>query len=594
MTLTTGATLQGGRYTIQEILSHTPTEVTYRAIHQLLDQPVLIKTLRVEAFEEDIRGTVQANFAIAASRFAQCVHPHLARVVDCFYEAETPYLVWETVAGESLRSRLETHTSADLPVALRELRELVGAVQQLHDHRLVHGAIAPDAIYYRPQSGEAMLTNVDLAGALPPLSGADPTGVKADLRGLALVFYSRLIGEMADGTLLGTAQSLPVLQVCQPDLPTAVESAILVGLNPHVPDAPTSVSAWLTRIETALGNVPEPSTPPTCSDSSLDLGWPAYAVAEPPAMSQPELLQLSIFSPEDGVASSEVTSEDWILENPACRLDAHAPAAPVAPAAREATDSPKAGWRSPRWMSLFTRTRSWVPATLGLTAIAAAFGGGYLGLALRLQDADQLESTPILGSEIFGRDQAFPPTDNWPTPSRQQRAATEEVLFEPAAPDLYAPSRPGSGRDSTVHALEETTPRNNAVADPELLTNLESEADENFSDWEMPPLVPGDELLEVPTPPVGTGAQPGDADAPSRKKPAPVDGLPPILTDPALGDRPPVETPLSPNTPSPEPLPASDASSFPTPTVVPATPLPDFEPVPQDVSQTDPAAPDVL
>ncbi|MGF1495648.1 MAG: protein kinase [Elainellaceae cyanobacterium] len=586
MTLTTGATLQGGRYTIQGACHHTQVEVTYGATHQLLDQPVLIKTLRLEAFAAAEQAAVQASFAIAASRFAQCVHPHLARVIDCFYEADTPYLVWETIAGESLRSRVESQGPARPQEALQELRQLAGAVQQLHDHGLVHGAIAPGAVYYRPKSGEVVLTEVNLAGALLPATTVNRAGMRADLRGLAVVFYSRLIGDTVDGALLGTAQSLPVLQARQPDLAAAVEQAILLGLEAGTDAAPLNVSTWLVQVEAALQSAPLTVTPPAIAPTvpSISMGQNSPPGTGLAAMSSPEQLRLDVFPPE-----MTQTDTDPPLANPACPVNAHSPAAPIpAEPLGQAAVAKKSAERSPLWLGLLPPSRPWIPLTLGMTAIAAAFGGGYLGLALRLQDAEQLESAPILGSEIFGRDQAFPPTDNWPTPSRRQRAAAEDILFEPVAPEPHAPALPPSRQDSTVNAIEQAPPPRPAVTDPELLTNLESDG-ESFSVWESMPLT-SEENPELSNSPEAADP-PGEAETPSRKKPITLpDAIPPAV-DPPTGDRlPPLEAPPPLSPPPAEGLPSSDSSTLLPPTVAPSTPLPEFESAPQDVSHRAPVS----
>ncbi|NJR39670.1 MAG: hypothetical protein HC781_13705 [Leptolyngbyaceae cyanobacterium CSU_1_4] len=69
--------------------------------------------------------------------------------------------------------------------------------------------------------------------------------------------------------------------------------------------------------------------------------------------------------------------------------------------------------------------RQWMPLALMMTALITGFGGAGLGLALRFKPTPPGNSNRSLSSGWFGREQSFPPQQDWPI--------TE-------TPNLYSPS----------------------------------------------------------------------------------------------------------------------------------------------------------
>lgn len=82
-------------------------------------------------------------------------------------------------------------------------------------------------------------------------------------------------------------------------------------------------------------------------------------------------------------------------------------------------------WNGPRWLQFKRR----IPLLLGTTSIVAALSGGFLGYVFRMQDVEKLEQSPLFGNEIFGRDQEFLPSDDWPGLSTRFESRPT-VLFE--------------------------------------------------------------------------------------------------------------------------------------------------------------------
>ncbi|HEY9659995.1 MAG TPA: hypothetical protein V6C65_16180, partial [Allocoleopsis sp.] len=95
MKLTVGATLQDGKYAIQEVVTQNDWSISYKATHTFLDQTVLLQTFSETAQQ-------QPDFAQLAQQFIQRVR-HLAKhpgtnnlhVLDCFKEGNLPFVVLE-------------------------------------------------------------------------------------------------------------------------------------------------------------------------------------------------------------------------------------------------------------------------------------------------------------------------------------------------------------------------------------------------------------------------------------------------------------------------------------------------------------------
>ncbi|MGK7889465.1 MAG: hypothetical protein AB4042_09025, partial [Leptolyngbyaceae cyanobacterium] len=140
-------------------------------------------------------------------------------------------------------------------------------------------------------------------------------------------------------------------------------------------------------------------------------------VAENPT----ELSHPSSQSPETRTVS-EIASE------PGCQLE-------NSEVQSEKVTQPEQAAQSPHWFR-----RTWLPYLLGATSIVAIASGGLFGYTFRVQDAEQLQQSPIFGSELFGSDQDFPPSTHWPGVDSGDVDASEIVLFEqPASPRRSRP-----------------------------------------------------------------------------------------------------------------------------------------------------------
>lgn len=121
MTLTTGTTLQDGKYLIQAVLHQDDWGTTYQAVHTPLDQPVVVQTVHPdqrrgttkpsgsEDCPQDSGATPRVTTAAMTDHQQQLMEevrrrfkaqlPATVPIVDCFWEDNAPYVVLSLPQG---------------------------------------------------------------------------------------------------------------------------------------------------------------------------------------------------------------------------------------------------------------------------------------------------------------------------------------------------------------------------------------------------------------------------------------------------------------------------------------------------------------
>lgn len=93
MKLKAGTTLQNHKYVVEEVLQQDELEMTCRAIHTLLDQPVILQTFSETGRQRSDFAQLQQQFLDRMRHLAQHPTPDTVQVLDCFKEAELPIVV---------------------------------------------------------------------------------------------------------------------------------------------------------------------------------------------------------------------------------------------------------------------------------------------------------------------------------------------------------------------------------------------------------------------------------------------------------------------------------------------------------------------
>src|ERR671927_506985 len=96
-------TLLSGRFRLEERVGSGGMSTVYRAFDETLERWVAIKLLT-----RDITGDEDQieRFRREARAVARLNHPHVVTVIDAGEDDGTPYIVFEYVAGETLKDRI--------------------------------------------------------------------------------------------------------------------------------------------------------------------------------------------------------------------------------------------------------------------------------------------------------------------------------------------------------------------------------------------------------------------------------------------------------------------------------------------------------
>lgn len=159
-----------GRYEVSGLLGAGAMGNVYLARDPELDRAVAIKTVRYASLPSDSLDTFLERFRNEARAAARLHHPNVVQIFDVG-EADTlgPYLVFEYVAGASLKQILRHRgpLRADRVVQLAE--EVASALALAHSHGIIHRDIKPDNLLITDEGhakladfGVARIPNADL------------------------------------------------------------------------------------------------------------------------------------------------------------------------------------------------------------------------------------------------------------------------------------------------------------------------------------------------------------------------------------------------------------------------------------------------
>jgi serine/threonine-protein kinase len=461
MTLTVGSTLQSGKYVIQAMADYGELEVVYHARHTPLNQMVVLKTLNENLRDHADFDTFRQRLIEAATHLARCQHPNLVRVLDCFEDQGIPYVALEHVAGQSLADVVRGGQPLSAAQALLYTRQIGLAVNHIHQQGLIYRGVEPRSIIRNYGTDHIVLTGAGVvtlwpvgvansespsdAAHLPAFLGATSGTPTSDISAIARTLFFLLTG---DRLLDADSLERSTLRQQHPHLPTSIEEAIRRAITHAAAVPPVDLMEWLASLEhTFTQSIEQPFPCPT----------PVSSIAT------------RAVSPNSGTQT--LISPQGDLPNQGRLID---------------------------YQPIKLRPKPWIGIGLVATSVAAAGIGAYLGFSLRFQETSQLSRSPILGREIFGSEQSFAPSNQWPGLDSDE-ISTSRVLFERSGTrSSYSDSPEPDLVESPL--LEEETIL--AEPDPAIGSDTISDA---VDDWkvEFSPLPPLDSTEPaVPAPPI--------------------------------------------------------------------------------------------
>ena len=270
----------------------------YLARDRRLKRQVAVKVLHPAT---EPSAEAQERFSREAELLARLSHPSLPKVLDFFLTEEGAAMVMEYIAGPDLGEVVKEARRKGRRLPIEQVRgwaeALCDALTYLHlqEPPILHRDIKPNNIKLAPD-GTIRLVDFGIALALPDadddehtmtepralgtlpylpleqygadLSDSDP---RTDLYGLGATLYHLVTGQQplsAQERFLRPERFQPP-SALRPDLPPAIESAILRAMALKPEERPTSAALFKQMLMGELPAAEPPPPPPTLAEALL-------------------------------------------------------------------------------------------------------------------------------------------------------------------------------------------------------------------------------------------------------------------------------------------------------------------------------------
>ncbi|MFM7424710.1 MAG: serine/threonine protein kinase [Elainella sp.] len=456
-----GKRLQGGKYTLDELLGQGGFGVTFKATHHLLGQRVVIKTLNLLNQTHPQFSKMEQQFQDEARRLALCVHPNIVRVNDFFEEDGAPYLVMDYIPGQTLEQIVFPNQPLDEATAIYYMRQVGDALAVVHQNGLLHRDIKPQNLILRQGTQEVILIDFGIAREFTDGKTQTHTSLisegyapieqyvmqerrtpATDVYGLAATLYALLTAQVPQASILRDRRPMPDPRDLRPDLSGAVNQAILRGMAVEARYRPSTVAEWLALLpgeplETRATAPPRYGSPSTAPTVAVSPASPRPRTGRPARLRRTTGSTQVVVTQSPSQLPAQPPSQSPAQSSPRARVPVPGRAGRGNPSAANIGSAPTAA--SP---SLRRRWRGGL--ILGLGTVAAVTGIAVWSALAPAPDAPPEQPAPVVepaspDPSLEAPAPAPSPVEPSPEPVEPEPEAVQE---EPAPVELPSPVEP--------------------------------------------------------------------------------------------------------------------------------------------------------
>ena len=147
-----------GRYRVDRLLGAGSMGFVVAAWHLELDQPVALKLLNPDVFEQ---GEATMRFRREVRAAARIKSEHVCRVIDVgTLEHGAPYMVMELLDGNNLEEELQQRGPLPVPEAVLYILEAVEALAEAHAAGIIHRDLKPANLFVARRADRSRLLKV--------------------------------------------------------------------------------------------------------------------------------------------------------------------------------------------------------------------------------------------------------------------------------------------------------------------------------------------------------------------------------------------------------------------------------------------------
>jgi len=269
------------RYELEEIVGTGGMSSVYRAHDRLLERSVALKVLhdRYSADEEYVE-----RFRREARAAARLSHPNIVTVIDRGEQDGRQFIVFEHVAGETLKDVVEREGPLPVRRVIELGIEIANALAFAHGHGLVHRDVKPQNVLLNGD-GRAKVTDFGIARSqdveqgmtqtgtvvgtshyiAPEQARGEPVDEQSDVYSLGAVLHELLTGEVpypGDNFVAVAMRHLhdpvPDVQERRPDVPPRLAAVVERALQKEPADRFPSMKAFSRALEGCLSDLEGP------------------------------------------------------------------------------------------------------------------------------------------------------------------------------------------------------------------------------------------------------------------------------------------------------------------------------------------------